>query len=101
MLSISVIIGLLILLVGGWFWQNTMAARELAITATKDACARRDLQFLDDTVALKKLRLTSRTYQFEYADAQGKRHVSDVVVSRGVIVHLGLVVDSQVIPFAR
>lgn len=47
--------GVLLLAIG--YWWDTMRSKEMARSAGKHACDRAQVQFLDDTVALKKLRL--------------------------------------------
>jgi hypothetical protein len=58
-----------------WFWQDSLAARESANAAAKEACTRLGLQFLDGTVAFARLALVRadggrlklrRTYVFDY-----------------------------------
>jgi hypothetical protein len=44
-----------------WYWWDTMQSKEVARTAGKQACHNAQVQFLDDTVALKKLRLRRGT----------------------------------------
>jgi len=71
--------GLLALILLGaavlWFWQDSLAARESANAAAKEACTRLGLQFLDGTVAFARLALVRvdggflqlrRTYVFDY-----------------------------------
>ena len=79
-----------------------MRARERAVQAGKQACAREALQFLDDTVQIVKLwpardpngRLAlRRTYRFEFSDDGAHRR-------DGVIVMLGARLESlQLDPF--
>ncbi len=67
-----------LLLVGGVgvVWLTSLRARELATHLAREHCARRQLQFLDDTVALASLRpalahgrlLIRRRYQFEFSE---------------------------------
>jgi len=69
-LIISGIIALLAL-----FWWDSMASKEVAHQAGAHACRQHQVQFLDDTVALQKLRLRRdprgtlklyREYGFEF-----------------------------------
>ena len=41
---------LALLFIGGWFWYDSLRAREHALRAGKGACENDGLQFLDDTV---------------------------------------------------
>jgi Protein of unknown function (DUF3301) len=65
-----------------WFWTDSMRAREVALDAGRRACAAEDVQFLDWTVALKKMGLRRdnegqlcirRTYEFEFSDTGNNR----------------------------
>jgi hypothetical protein len=46
---------LLILLLIGWYWQDSVAKREIAIKIGRELAQRYQLQLLDDTVACNKL----------------------------------------------
>jgi len=79
-----------------WLWYDSMRARERAVQAGKQACARNGLQFLDDTVQIVKLwpardpdgRLAlRRTYRFEFSDDGARRR-------DGAVVMLGARVES-------
>lgn len=67
-------IGALLLL--GWFWLDSLRAREIAIGISRAACEQRGLQFLDQTAALVRLglRRTSeglrlrRVYRFDFSE---------------------------------
>lgn len=69
---------ILILLGLAWFWWDSLGARERARAAGRRVCATRQLQFLDDSVALHRLGLQwtapgrlgwYREYRFEYSAA--------------------------------
>ena len=85
-----------------WLWYDSMRARERAVQAGKQACARNALQFLDDTVKIVKLwpardpnghLALRRTYHFEFSDDGARRR-------GGIIVMLGARVESlQLDPF--
>ena len=40
-----------------WLWRDSLNAREVAMRAGKEACRRQQVQFLDDTVSITKIRL--------------------------------------------
>lgn len=71
------------LLVGGaWLWLDSLKAREIGIRAAQLACAEDNLQFLDETVAGRSLKLARddegrlklrRIYEFEYSDTGNNR----------------------------
>jgi Protein of unknown function (DUF3301) len=74
-----------------WLWIDSLRARERAVAAGRAACGRHGLQFLDETVAIVKLRPARdeggrlrlrRTYAFEFSDTGNNRR-------QGVIVTLG------------
>jgi hypothetical protein len=66
----------------GWYWYAGMHARELAVAAGRRACQNAGLQFLDDSVALRRLRLQrnadgglqfQRDFHFEFSDTGDNR----------------------------
>jgi len=85
-----------------FMWVDGMKARERAVDAGRGACDRYQLQLLDDTVSLSKLRLGRdeegrlrfrRTYTFEFSDTGDNRR-------RGAIDMLGAEVsDLQLEPY--
>ncbi|TVQ87445.1 MAG: DUF3301 domain-containing protein [Chromatiaceae bacterium] len=72
----SNLFALLLLLLLGWFWLDSLRARETALVLARRACEARDLQFLDQAVALRRLgvRWTAaglrlrRVYRFEFSE---------------------------------
>ena len=61
---------------GGWFWFDSLRAREQMLTTCRRLCRDLKLQFLDETVTLARLRLGrseagwpefTRLYQFEFS----------------------------------
>lgn len=82
---------LLLLVLGaiGWFWLHSIRILELAREAGRQACARADVQFLDDTVASTRLqlardrhgrRILRRTYRFEFTETGNSRREGEVVM---------------------
>jgi|HigsolmetaAR201D_1030396.scaffolds.fasta_scaffold08249_2 hypothetical protein len=74
----------------GWFWQDSLAARERANKAAMEACNRLSLQFLDGTVAFARLQLIRstgslftlrRTYVFDYTANSIERRQGFVVLA--------------------
>ena len=72
-----------------WFWTDSMRAREVALDAGRQACAVENVQFLDWTVALKKMGLgrdhegrvgIHRTYEFEFSDTGNNRIGGSITV---------------------
>jgi hypothetical protein len=73
-----------------WFWQDSLAARESANAAAKEACNRLSLQFLDGTVAFARLALVRvdggvlklrRTYVFDYTATSIERRQGFVLLT--------------------
>jgi hypothetical protein len=99
--SMMIIAGMVLGII--WFWHASMAARERANGAAREACERLRLVMLDGTVSIVRLwfrrdldgRLRfERTYGFEYTD-DGYRRL------RGFIVTLGSRVTSVGLAAAR
>jgi hypothetical protein len=71
-------IGVLVILgLSAWFWLDGIKAREIAVAAGQQAAEKYGLQFLDETVAMSKLRAgrdraghmqLKRIYDFEVSD---------------------------------
>ncbi len=60
----------------GWFWWDSLQKRELAVRAARLACERANVQFLDESVALRRMALRRdgmqrarlyREFAFEYS----------------------------------
>lgn len=82
---------ILLILLLGWFWFDSLRTREIAIGICRAACARRRVQFLDQTVALHRLGLRwppaglrfRRVYRFDYSE-EGVGRRSGYLVMLGV-----------------
>ena len=48
---------IILIIAGGWYWIDSLRARERALAAGRGACERYDVQLLDETVQFAKLRL--------------------------------------------
>jgi hypothetical protein len=75
----------------GWFLWSSLRARESANAAIRPACRAQGYLFLDDTVALDRIRLRrndegrvtiERVYRFDYSDTGDNRR-------RGYVTLLG------------
>ncbi len=73
-----------------WYWWDTMQCKEIARLAGQQACNNAQVQFLDDTVALKKLRLRRaedgrlqlcRIFLFEFASDGMYRYQGRIVLA--------------------
>ena len=80
---------LAILGVAGWYWFSSLRVREHAIAAGRRASGEAGVQFLDDTVALTRTRLTrdsdgrlqfARRYRFEFSDTGDNRRPGHIGV---------------------
>lgn len=88
--------GILALLLAGWAWHASLAARELANRIAAETCTRAGVQLLDGTVSSQKFSLARaadgrlalrRTYVFDYSEDGYNRR-------RGFVVLTGLALDS-------
>lgn len=80
----------LLLAVGAvWFWMDSLKAREIAIRAAEKACEEEGLQFLDETAAVRSLRLARdeagrlrlrRIYGFEFSDTGDNRRAGTIAL---------------------
>jgi hypothetical protein len=70
-------------------WLDSVRVRERALEAGRSACERYRVQFLDDTVAFARLRLSrdeegqlkiSRTYTFEFTETGNNRRQGAIVM---------------------
>jgi len=90
--SVSSLFAILCLLLLGWFWLDSLRAREIALAICKRACESEDLQLLDQTVALRRLGLSwraeglrlRRVYRFEYSEEGVGRRAGHLVL-RGTV----------------
>ncbi|MCK8515965.1 DUF3301 domain-containing protein [Methylonatrum kenyense] len=85
----SIVIGALLLGLAALVWRSSMAALERAREAGKRACRQAGVQFLDDTVVLRGIRLQrspggvpafERRYRFEFATRGDRRYRGTVTV---------------------
>jgi hypothetical protein len=84
---------------GIFFWLDSLRARERALSAGRAACQRYELQFLDDTVSVSRVRLgrddegqlrIARTYTFEFSDTGNNRRQGAIVMLGGELQDLQL-----------
>lgn len=73
----------------GWFWIDSLGAREEAIRICRAACERNRVQLLDQTVALRRLGFRRdgdgrlrwrRAYGFEFSEEGVGRHAGHLVL---------------------
>jgi hypothetical protein len=92
----GLLLSVVALALAGVFWHSSLAARELANRVAQETCAGANVQMLDGTVAIHRLRIVHtgrqplawhRTYVFDYT-ADGYQR------QRGFVVLTGDSVDS-------
>ena len=92
-------IALAVLAAAALLWADSLRARERAVRAGRDACARYGLQFLDETVSFARMRLArdgdgrvkiARTYTFEFSDTGNNRRDGSIVMLGGELQDLQL-----------
>ena len=73
----------------GYSSGSTACARERALSAGRAACERYELQFLDDTVSVSRVRLgrdeegqlrIARTYTFEFTETGNNRRQGSIMM---------------------
>jgi Protein of unknown function (DUF3301) len=98
-LSWGLLLLLLALLTGVYFWHDSLAAREAANEAASETCAVTGAALLDGTVAFRSLRVVrgdagqpqlERTYLFDYSTDGNTRRQGFVVVSGRRVESVGL-----------
>ena len=80
---------IILIVAGGFFWIDSLRARERALAAGRSACERYNVQLLDETVQFARLRLgrddegrlrLRRTYTFEFSDTGNNRRHGAIVM---------------------
>ena len=88
-MDILSLLALLVIIALGWFWLHSIRILEVARDAGRRACAREELQFLDDTVASTSLaldrdstgrRILRRTYRFEFTETGNSRREGEITM---------------------
>jgi hypothetical protein len=96
---------LLIFIAGGWFWTDSMRAREAALDAGRRACTAEGVQLLDWTVMLNQTRLgrdgegrlrVKRVYEFEFSDTGNNRIKGSITLLGRELLALNLPVLAHV-----
>ncbi len=82
-----------------WYWLSAMRAKEIATDAAQLSCRRYSLEFLDDTVALLRLRLRRNgkgqlqfywEYCFEFSSTGNERYQGQVSLLGQVLLQVKL-----------
>ncbi|MCF7990595.1 MAG: DUF3301 domain-containing protein [Thiohalocapsa sp.] len=79
---------LLLVLVAGWIWLDTLRAREMALGLVRRVCDREGVQLLDQAVALRRMgvRWTAagvrlrRVYRFEFSEEGTARRAGSLTL---------------------
>lgn len=85
-----------VVILGGlfWFWLDSIRVHEIAVERARRHCHVNEVQFLDDTVALAKIKpkrnedgrlALERTYKFEYSDTGNNRKPGRVIMLGQVV----------------
>ena len=85
--TLNLLLGLFALV---WFWRDSLQVRELATRISRAACESHGVQFLDQTVALRRLGLRwrrsgpviRRVYEFDYS-LEGRGRLTGYIVMLG------------------
>ncbi len=90
---------LVLLSLAVWAWFDTRAAGEAAVAQARETCRRQELQFLDDSVAMRRLGIgrnargrlcLRRTYQFDYTEDGSTRCQGFVIMLGNQLESIGL-----------
>ncbi|OYY93285.1 MAG: hypothetical protein B7Y41_10860 [Hydrogenophilales bacterium 28-61-23] len=83
-----------------WFWWDSLQKRELAVNAARAVCERSGVQFLDDSVALSKMRMRRdsdkrarvyREFSFDYSSLGDDRQAGRVYLLGAVVLSADLI----------
>jgi hypothetical protein len=85
------LIAILVLLLIGWFWLDSLRAREIALGISRAACEQRGLQFLDQAAALQRIGIAKtphgfrlrRVFRFDFSE-EGVGRRSGYLILRGI-----------------
>ncbi len=80
--------GLILITLIIWFWLDSARARELATAICTRACDMRGVQFLDQTVALRRIGIAKsvnglrlrRTFRFDFSEEGITRHTGHIIM---------------------
>ncbi|MEO8959611.1 MAG: DUF3301 domain-containing protein [Rudaea sp.] len=86
---------LILILLAAYFWQAALRSREQARALGRALCQRANVQLLDDTVALQRMRIERgrdgwlrllRRYRFELSTDGTDRHCGSLDILAGAVV---------------
>jgi hypothetical protein len=89
-MSFSTLNLLLLMMLAIWFWRDSLRVREIANRVSRSACRSHGVQFLDQTVALRRIGLRwlrvglkfRRVYEFDYS-LEGSGRLTGYIVMLG------------------
>jgi hypothetical protein len=99
MISVLDLLTLLSFAALAWYWADALRCKEIARAAGQRACQQVEAQFLDDTVALSRLRLRRdtrgqvslyREYRFEFTRNRDYRLRGEIAMMARHVVRLEL-----------
>ena len=80
-----------------FLWWDSLGAREVARRAVKKVCEGHDVQFLDDTVKIARIRLRRnlqgqlriyRAYQFEFSYSGEDRGLGEIELLGRIVINI-------------
>jgi hypothetical protein len=83
-----------------WFWWDSLHKRELAVSAARAVCERAGVQFLDDSVALSRMKLRRdgnqrarvyREFSFDYSSVGDDRQAGRVYLLGDIVLSADLI----------
>jgi hypothetical protein len=83
-----------------WFWWDSLQKRELAVRAARAVCERAGVQFLDDSVAVSRMKLKRdsnqrariyREFSFDYSNVGDDRQAGRVYLLGEVVLSADLI----------
>lgn len=86
MSSLSILV---LIVIVGWFWVDSLRAREIGSQISRNMCAQHQLQWLDDSLVLCGIKLTRNTqgrwamqrrYQFEFSKDGNSRQLGTLTL---------------------
>jgi hypothetical protein len=98
-MTVGNLAALFLVLLVGWFWLNTLRARELALAHARRSCERAGVQLLDQAVSLRRVSIRwtprglklRRCYSFEFSEAGIERQTGNVVLLGMALEELSLI----------
>jgi hypothetical protein len=96
---LKIILAIASLFAVAWYWQDTLRSREFTLKQCHRICKEHDVQLLDQTVHMARIRIAKTTrhqfflrrfYAFEFSIGGVDRHHGVAVVSKEKLEYLSL-----------